>query len=216
MRAVAAGRGGPEPPVPGGAPGPGPRAPGPGRADAGAAAAGPGDVRGGGHGGAGGRRPRRRQAAGVVRPPGGAMAEVLRLLPGPTAELTQDPAGPPETFDAMVKRQQEAAALEAQQQAATSAGGTDIMGDGAGSGASTEVVGRGQKKVMVVFYVGGVSYMEIAALRYLSNKREFPYHIIIATTQVIKGDTFMESLLVDMENGYAKQRVLERGENDTS
>jgi len=44
-----------------------------------------------------------------------------------------------------------------------------------------------EKKVMVVFYLGGVSMMEVAALRFLSDKPEFPFRIIICTTKLING-----------------------------
>lgn len=50
------------------------------------------------------------------------------------------------------------------------------------------------KKVMLVFVVGGLSYLEIAAFRYISNDPYFPYTIVMATTKVINGSTFLESM----------------------
>ena len=50
----------------------------------------------------------------------------------------------------------------------------------------------------------GVSYIEIAALRYLSTRTDFPYHIVIATTRIISGNTFLEALLPHSEHGLAK------------
>jgi vacuolar protein sorting-associated protein 33A len=56
---------------------------------------------------------------------------------------------------------------------------------------------------MLVYYVGGVTYMEIAALRCLAATKEFPYEIIIATTRIISGSSFIEALLPAFENGLA-------------
>jgi vacuolar protein sorting-associated protein 33A len=49
------------------------------------------------------------------------------------------------------------------------------------------------KPVLIVVYVGGVTYMELTALRFLSKRPNFPYHIICCTTKIINGDTMMQS-----------------------
>jgi vacuolar protein sorting-associated protein 33A len=54
---------------------------------------------------------------------------------------------------------------------------------------------------MLVYYVGGVTYMEIAALRCLAASKDFPYEIIIATTRIISGSSFLEALLPAFDNG---------------
>ena len=62
-------------------------------------------------------------------------------------------------------------------------------------GAFAESRMQGNKKpALVIVYVGGVTYMEIAALRFLSKRGSFPYHIVIVTTKVINGTTLLESL----------------------
>ena len=50
-----------------------------------------------------------------------------------------------------------------------------------------------RKKNMLVFVVGGISYLEIAALRFLSNDPAYPYHIIIGTTSI--GNSLLKSLV---------------------
>ena len=50
------------------------------------------------------------------------------------------------------------------------------------------------KKVMMVVVIGGISYLEIAAFRFLSNDPNFPYKIILASTKVINGSTFLGSM----------------------
>ena len=53
----------------------------------------------------------------------------------------------------------------------------------------------GRRKTMMVFYNGGVTYGEIAALRFVASQSACPYNIIIATTKIINGDAFVKSLL---------------------
>lgn len=55
--------------------------------------------------------------------------------------------------------------------------------------------GGGRKKpTLIVVYVGGITYMEIAALRFLSKRDSFPYHIVIVTTQVLNGSKIIRQL----------------------
>ena len=49
------------------------------------------------------------------------------------------------------------------------------------------------KKLMLVYYIGGVTFMEVAAMRFLSKSRDFPYQIIICTTKLVNGNTFVMS-----------------------
>lgn len=53
------------------------------------------------------------------------------------------------------------------------------------------------KKTMLLFVVGGLSYLEIAACRFLSNDPAFPYRIMLGTTKLINGSTFVSSLKHD-------------------
>jgi vacuolar protein sorting-associated protein 33A len=59
--------------------------------------------------------------------------------------------------------------------------------------------------VLLVYYVGGVSFMEVAALRHLSRQRDFPYEIVVATTTVLSGDGLIRALTPDFENGLLAQ-----------
>jgi len=51
-----------------------------------------------------------------------------------------------------------------------------------------------RKPVLLVFYVGGITYMEVAALRFLSKRPSFPYAIICCTTEIVNGETLLRSL----------------------
>ena len=57
----------------------------------------------------------------------------------------------------------------------------------------------GDKKVVLVFFVGGVTMAEIAALRFLSQQEESTVEYIVASTSVITGHSFVESLAAKLE-----------------
>jgi vacuolar protein sorting-associated protein 33A len=98
-------------------------------------------------------------------------AEILRELPGRLVDVTQQ--NPPEDLAAALKR-------------------PAVGSLGALAAAATD--GGSKKAVMMVFYIGGVTYSELAALRFLSKRPQFPYHIVCVTTKVINGQTLLQSL----------------------
>ena len=66
-------------------------------------------------------------------------------------------------------------------------GGTlrSLAGGGGGDG----------RPVLLVYYVGGVTFMELAALRFLSRGGTgFPYRIVCCATEVVNGSTLLRSL----------------------
>ena len=95
---------------------------------------------------------------------------VLKELPGRLVDITQ--YSPPEDLSTSVKRPA-----------------------GPSLGALAKERRGSRKPTLIVFYVGGVTHMEIAALRFLSKRPSFPYHIICITTKVINGSTLLRSLL---------------------
>lgn len=50
------------------------------------------------------------------------------------------------------------------------------------------------KRNLLIFIVGGVTLLEIAAFRYLSYEPNFPFRIIVASTQLINGSEFLDQL----------------------
>lgn len=96
---------------------------------------------------------------------------VLKELPGRLVDITQN--HPPEDLASAVKR--------------PPGGSLGVL--------ASEMGGTGARKpTLIVFFVGGVTHMEIAALRFLSKRSSFPYHIICVTTKVINGGTMLRSL----------------------
>lgn len=51
-----------------------------------------------------------------------------------------------------------------------------------------------EKKVALVVVIGGISYLELSAIRFLSASPSFPYKIIVATTKVTNGSKLLQSL----------------------
>jgi len=110
--------------------------------------------------------------------PGGrrsSVLEVMRLLPGPVVEFSQS--------NSVVDSDVGEAVTRSQSQSTTAAGGTQ------------SVSSRSTKKVMLVYVVGGLTFLEIAALRTLSNHPSFPYKIIMATTKLVSANSLLTSLV---------------------
>jgi len=78
-------------------------------------------------------------------------------------------------------------------------GDGDDNGDGNDNGTGTgngnnDYNKNNKKPVLLVCFIGGVTYMEIAALRFLGKGPTFPYSIMICCTGIINGNTFLQSL----------------------
>jgi len=54
------------------------------------------------------------------------------------------------------------------------------------------------KKVVLVFFIGGCTYTEVSAIRFLSKKNP-EYSFIVGTTKLINGNTLIESLIENFE-----------------
>jgi len=53
---------------------------------------------------------------------------------------------------------------------------------------------QNKKPTLFVVYLGGITYAEIAALRFLSKKDTFPYHIIVVTTSILNGSNLLQQM----------------------
>mmetsp|Transcript_15301 Transcript_15301/g.18619 ORF Transcript_15301/g.18619 Transcript_15301/m.18619 type:complete len:768 (-) Transcript_15301:112-2415(-) len=63
-------------------------------------------------------------------------------------------------------------------------------------GSWAKQVGEGKKKkpVMLIYFIGGITYAEIAAFRFMSKRTSFPFTIVCCTTKIINGSSFLQSL----------------------
>ena len=51
-----------------------------------------------------------------------------------------------------------------------------------------EIKSRSEKKKVLLYFVGGVTFAEIAAIRFLNEQNNTPFKFCIATTQIISGN----------------------------
>uniref|UniRef100_A0A8C8RIZ2 Vacuolar protein sorting-associated protein 33A n=1 Tax=Pelusios castaneus TaxID=367368 RepID=A0A8C8RIZ2_9SAUR len=58
---------------------------------------------------------------------------------------------------------------------------------------------QGENRVTLVFFLGGVTYAEIAALRFLSQMEDGGTEYVIATTKLINGTSWIKSLMEKLE-----------------
>lgn len=54
---------------------------------------------------------------------------------------------------------------------------------------------QGENRTTLVFFLGGVTYAEIAALRFLSQMEDSGMEYVVATTKLINGTTWIKSLM---------------------
>ncbi|XP_032671402.1 vacuolar protein sorting-associated protein 33A isoform X1 [Odontomachus brunneus] len=54
-------------------------------------------------------------------------------------------------------------------------------------------------KLIMVFFIGGCTFAEISALRFLSQQEDLNVEFVVGTTRLINGDTFLTSLMEDLE-----------------
>ncbi|KAK1283991.1 hypothetical protein QJS10_CPA09g01806 [Acorus calamus] len=92
--------------------------------------------------------------------------EILKLLPGPHSELKRGVYSSDPSADTLQR------------------GPTffDKMGDG-------------RRSLVLVIFIGGVTFAEIASLRFLSAQEGMAYDLIIATTKIVNGHTLLEPFI---------------------
>lgn len=66
-----------------------------------------------------------------------------------------------------------------------------------------------KKKKVLVYYLGGITYGEIAAIRFL-NKLITDKHFIIATTQIINGDSCVDMMRGNLTNNLELMTLLKK------
>ncbi|EEF42781.1 vacuolar protein-sorting-associated protein 33 homolog [Ricinus communis] len=94
------------------------------------------------------------------------MEEILKLLPGPHSETKR--AG------------------------FTSSPSSNTLN---GAGATVDRVADGRRSLVLVVFIGGVTFAEISALRFLSAQEGMAYDLIIGTTELVNGNTLAETYL---------------------
>ena len=133
------------------------------------------------------------------------MDEILTQLPGKTFEFRQ------EQFVGSSSNHVPVNLLE-KVTVAPSAVGTPATGTKSSTtkptpeakeAAPSSVSGR-KKPLTLVFFIGGVTFTEISALRYLSQRDDHDREYIVATTKLINGNTLIESVKEEVVNKLKK------------
>ncbi|KAG2634058.1 hypothetical protein PVAP13_2NG231900 [Panicum virgatum] len=97
--------------------------------------------------------------------------ELLKLLPGPHLDLKRGGS-----FDS---------SLEVQP----------------GSGAQQSIDRVGRRSLVLVVFIGGVTFAEIAALRFLSAQEGMGHDFLVATTKVVNGNTILRAIIANSKEG---------------
>lgn len=109
-------------------------------------------------------------------------ADVLQYLPGKYTEESQDLNNDPDR--------------EGFGGARTSVGG----GKAPTPNTPTTTAEDGRKPLTMVFFIGGVTFAEISALRHLALRENHGREYLIATTKLINAKTLMKSVVEDLDN----------------
>ncbi|KAJ4720732.1 Vacuolar protein-sorting-associated protein 33-like protein [Melia azedarach] len=92
------------------------------------------------------------------------MEEILKLLPGPHFEAKRGKFSSSSSFDMSQ-----------------------------GSLSSIDKVADGRRSLVLVVFIGGVTFAEISALRFLSAQEGMAYDLIVGTTKIINGNSLAET-----------------------
>ncbi|XAR54464.1 hypothetical protein NMG60_11029606 [Bertholletia excelsa] len=93
--------------------------------------------------------------------------EILKLLPGPHSETKRSGFASSPSYDALT--------------------GTIPHMD--------NKVGDGRRSQVLVVFIGGVTFAEISALRYLSAQEGMAYDLVVGTTKIVSGSTLTETFI---------------------
>ncbi|KAI5399759.1 Vacuolar protein-sorting-associated protein 33, variant 2 [Lathyrus oleraceus] len=92
--------------------------------------------------------------------------EILKLLPGPHLETRRGGFSNSPSFDTL-----------------------------SGIPTSMAKVPDGRRALVLVVFVGGVTFAEISALRFLSAQESMAYDLVIASTKIVNGQTLLETFM---------------------
>ncbi|KAL6586427.1 Vacuolar protein-sorting-associated protein 33 [Orobanche minor] len=94
--------------------------------------------------------------------------EILRLLPGPHSEIKRGGFTSIPSYDTL---------------------------PGTGSLNSLETPADGRRTLVLVVFIGGVTFAEISALRFLSSQEGMAYDLIVGTTKIVNGQTLIKTFV---------------------
>ncbi len=88
-------------------------------------------------------------------------------------------------------------------------GSAQVSGPSASASVSASVssprFASGKKPIVLVYFIGGVTFSEISALRALSESPSHPFDYLVATTKLINGTSLIDSVQETMINKLKKK-----------
>jgi hypothetical protein len=120
--------------------------------------------------------------------------DVLNLLPGKTFEATQDLP--------FISQRDMGTATTPSSETKKSTDGKESK-----DAKSSPTPGTGKKPITLVYFLGGVTFAEISALRFLSEKESHGRDYIIATTKIVSGTTLINSVKEKIQNGLVRKAL---------
>lgn len=128
-------------------------------------------------------------------------ADSLKLLPEPTvthSDLQQKSGAINESSASLTANAVAAASMLLSANIGPGAGGNWAASSGSTrvrrNSATSSQSSSEDTKVVLVFFIGGCTFAEISALRYLSQQDENNFEFIVGTTKIINGRSFLKSL----------------------
>ncbi|OEL16212.1 Vacuolar protein-sorting-associated protein 33-like protein [Dichanthelium oligosanthes] len=70
-----------------------------------------------------------------------------------------------------------------------------------GSGVQQSIDRVGHRTLVLIVFIGGVTFAEIAALRFLSAQEGMGYDFLVATTKVVNGNTILKPIISNSKEG---------------
>jgi hypothetical protein len=114
-------------------------------------------------------------------------AEALQALPGAHFDVLQQASSDGQVVDKPFKAPPGAAAAAS----GVSSGGA--AGGGGAAGAASAAGGEGE--AVLVMFLGGCTFSEVSALRWLSSRPECPHTFLVGTTKMVNGKTLVQTFL---------------------
>jgi hypothetical protein len=141
-----------------------------------------------------------------------AVEESIRLLPGPFQYVVQKPRVTVDRASADLKSSATAAVADGETAGGAGSAGAPQLPSPAPPAASAAAApaerltesGERRPPVTLVCFVGGCTYSEIAALRWLGRNATPRRDYIVLTTHMLNGDALIESLIATCENGLER------------
>ncbi|XP_053982157.1 vacuolar protein sorting-associated protein 33A [Hylaeus volcanicus] len=77
---------------------------------------------------------------------------------------------------------------------------SNVLSSGRRNSVTSEDSNSEPPKLVMVFFIGGCTFAEISALRFLSQQEELNVEFVVCTTKLINGNTFLTSLMENLES----------------